>query len=186
MDKFKLVEKLKDKANVSYEEAKDALESSNWDILDAMLYLEEHGNVEKQSIREIYTNEYNKSYSNEEDLNKDKEKKYSNNSKDNIDFQGIFEFICRAIDTSNNIFLEIKRRGVVLLKFPLTVIILLLFFTFWVTIPIMITGLFFEVEFFLATKRVDEEKVDKINKVFAELSKGAKDILRKFTKHSSS
>ena len=36
MDNFEKVEKLREHANVSYEEAKQALENSNWDILDAM------------------------------------------------------------------------------------------------------------------------------------------------------
>lgn len=40
MDNFEKVEKLREKANVSYEEAKQALENCNWDILDAMIYLE--------------------------------------------------------------------------------------------------------------------------------------------------
>ncbi|MGM9974626.1 MAG: ubiquitin, partial [Clostridiaceae bacterium] len=40
MDKINLVDKLRTKANISYEEAKVALENNNWDILDAMVYLE--------------------------------------------------------------------------------------------------------------------------------------------------
>lgn len=35
MEDYKLVEKLKNEANISYEEAKIALEQSSWDILDA-------------------------------------------------------------------------------------------------------------------------------------------------------
>lgn len=50
MEKLKLVDKLKNKANISYEEAKDALEKSNWDMLEAMLYLEAHGKVQKPSL----------------------------------------------------------------------------------------------------------------------------------------
>lgn len=45
MDNFEKVEKLREHANVSYEEAKQALENSNWDILDAMIYLEQSGKV---------------------------------------------------------------------------------------------------------------------------------------------
>ena len=39
MDHFEMVEKLRAKANVSYEEAKAALEASDWDILDALVLL---------------------------------------------------------------------------------------------------------------------------------------------------
>ena len=47
MDQLEKVDKLRERANVSYEEAKEALEASNWDLLDAMVYLEKHG---KQSL----------------------------------------------------------------------------------------------------------------------------------------
>ncbi len=70
MEKFKLVDKLKNKANISYEEAKDALEKSNWDMLEAMLYLEAHGKVQKPSISIFYTNESKESYNeNGEEVN---------------------------------------------------------------------------------------------------------------------
>ena len=58
MEKYKLIDKLQNETNISYEEAKSALEKSNWDILDAMLYLEEKGRVKKPSVSIFYTNEY--------------------------------------------------------------------------------------------------------------------------------
>ena len=54
MDKLKLIDKLREKTNISYEEAKAALENNNWDILDAILYLEESGKVEKPSVNILY------------------------------------------------------------------------------------------------------------------------------------
>lgn len=43
MDNFEKVEKLKERASVSYEEAKDALARADWDLLDAMVLLEREG-----------------------------------------------------------------------------------------------------------------------------------------------
>ena len=40
MEHFELVEKLVEKSGASYAEAKEALESCNWDLLDAMIILE--------------------------------------------------------------------------------------------------------------------------------------------------
>ena len=40
MDNLEKVDKLRERANVSYEEAKAALEANGWDLLDAMVYLE--------------------------------------------------------------------------------------------------------------------------------------------------
>ena len=45
MDHYEMVEKLRQKANVSYEEAKAALEKTEWDILDALVLLENEGKV---------------------------------------------------------------------------------------------------------------------------------------------
>lgn len=43
MDQFEKVEKIAQKANVSFSDAKQALEANNWDMLDAMMALEEQG-----------------------------------------------------------------------------------------------------------------------------------------------
>ena len=180
MEKLKLIDKLKEKANISYEEAKNALENSNWDMLDAMLYLEEHGRVKKPSVIIFYTNESKESYTSQGEVANIREDKEGNNFKSKNNFEGIFEAICKAIDTLNNIFVEIKRSNRVLLKIPLTVLILLLFFAFWIVIPLIIVGLFFDVEFLVSSKKVN---VDKINKVFNEISKAVKDIKGKFTDH---
>lgn len=183
MEKLNLVDKLRDKANVSYEEAKYALENSNWDMLDAMLYLEKHGNVKKPLVSIFYTNESKERHDEHGGVVNLKEDKKEHNYESKNSFEGIFEAICKAIDTCNNIFIEIIRSNKVLLKIPFTVLILLLFFAFWMIIPLMIIGLFFDIEFLVYSKKVD---VDKINKVFNEVSKAVKEIKRKFTEHKHS
>ena len=45
MERLEKVERLREKANVSYEEARAALEASNDDLLDAMVLLERQGKV---------------------------------------------------------------------------------------------------------------------------------------------
>jgi len=47
MDHIEMVENLRNKTNVSYSDAKEALEKSNWDMLDAMIILENNGKTEK-------------------------------------------------------------------------------------------------------------------------------------------
>ena len=50
MELFEKVEKIRNTANVSYEEAKEALEAANGDLLDAMIYLEKNGKVENAGM----------------------------------------------------------------------------------------------------------------------------------------
>ncbi|MDU4889227.1 MAG: ubiquitin [Clostridium sp.] len=184
MDKLNLVDKLKENADISYEEAKFALENNNWDILEAMIYLENIGKVKKPEVSEFYTNTYKGTYDNTsaghvvESVNyKEKKNYYSKN-----DFEGFFEAVCKVIDTGNNIFLEVSRKSRTLIKLPITVIILLLIFAFWFIIPLMIIGLFFEIEFSISSKRFSSDKIDRINKIFKELSIGAQDIVDKIKK----
>jgi len=177
MENHKLIDKLKNETNISYEEAKIALEKSNWDILDAFVYLEENGKVQKPSVSVFYTNKYKENYIRSMVTNnKDQENNYSNTKKDNI-FEGIFIKVCKIIDTCNNIFFEIKRENKVFLRIPSTVIILLLAFAFWIIIPLYIVGLFFDIEFSLSRKRAE---INKINHVLKAISAKVKKIKDKF------
>lgn len=175
MESHKLIDKLRNETNISYEEAKIALEKSNWDILDAFVYLEEKGKVQKPSVSIFYTNEYKESYNhNEIIINKGQENNYNNAKRDNT-FEGIFVKVCKIIDTCNNIFFEIKKENKVFLKIPVTVIILLLIFAFWIVIPLYITGLFFDIEFSLTGKRVELSKINNVLKVISVNVKRIKD-----------
>ena len=62
MDHFEMVEKLRAKANVSYEEAKAALEKSDWDMLDALVLLENEGKVKDAPEAKEYTTQEKKEY----------------------------------------------------------------------------------------------------------------------------
>lgn len=57
MEQFEKVEKLRERANVTYGEAKAALEACDWDMLDAMVYLEKQGKV-KQPGQSTYSTSY--------------------------------------------------------------------------------------------------------------------------------
>ncbi|OVE70195.1 ubiquitin [Clostridium diolis] len=173
MEDYKLVEKLKNEANISYEEAKIALEQSSWNILDAFVYLEEKGKVQKPSVSIFYTNEYKENHKNSLlTNNKDQGNNYSNTKEDNT-FEGIFVKVCKIIDICNNIFFEIKKGNKVFLRIPVTVIILLLIFSFGTVIPLYIVGLFFDLEFSLSGKW---KEVNKINHVFKLISENVKKV----------
>ncbi len=55
MEKFEKVEVLREKANVSFEDAKAAMEACNYDMLDAMIYLEKQGKVHAGSTASYTT-----------------------------------------------------------------------------------------------------------------------------------
>ncbi len=182
MENLKAVEKLKNKTNISYEEARIALEEANWDILDAMIYLEKKGEIKKPSVSIYFTNENKKIH--EENYRDSHEKAivsykgYKGYKKEGSS-GGFFTLVCEAIDKCNNIFLEIKRDHLVMLKLPLTVMILLIIFAFWILIPLTIIALLFDIEFSLVGKNIDNSKV---NYVFKVISTHVKEIKENFKK----
>ena len=173
VDKLKLVEKLREKTGITYEDSKRVLEINNLDILDAILYLEKQGKVKSPSISIFYTNEYKESYEEENTKSNFEEVKKDSNYKSNNTFEGIFEVICKAIDTCNNIFIEIKGKNNFFLKFPLTVVIILLIFGFWLLIPLVVIALFLDIEFSVESKNIN---TDKINDILSKISKEVQKI----------
>lgn len=53
MDNLKKVEKLMERADVSYEEAKAVLEECDWDVLEAVVKLESQGKLKKKRLYRI-------------------------------------------------------------------------------------------------------------------------------------
>ena len=156
MEKIEMVEKLKSKANISYEEAKVALEQVNWDILDAIVYLERSGKIDKPSVSTYFTNEYEETP--KENFNQIIESKERKKEKFSESF---FETICRIIDKGNTILFVIKKNNKVVLKLPITVIVLLILFTFSTIILLLIVGLFFEMEFSLEGYNMENSEINK-------------------------
>ena len=61
MDNIRMIEELREKADVTYDEAKVILESLNWNMLDALIALEKEGKLrKKESIS--YTTKRSDSY----------------------------------------------------------------------------------------------------------------------------
>ena len=177
MDKLNLVEKLREKTGVTYEDAKRVLEINEWNILDAILDLEKQGKVKRPSVSVFYTNEYKENYEEESaDSDSEEVKKESNYNKFNNTFEGIFEVICKAMDTCNNIFIKIKGKDDFFLKLPLTVVMVLLIFGFWILIPLVVIGLFLDIEFSLESKKIN---TDKVNNVLSKVSKEVQKIKAK-------
>ncbi|MDR3597749.1 ubiquitin [Clostridium sp.] len=179
MENHKLVDKLKNETNISYEEAKIVLEKSNWDILDAFVYLEDKGKVQKPSVSIFYTNECKENYKYSEVTNKKNQENNFKYAEKNNTFEGIFVAVCKIIDTCNNIFFEIKRENKVFLRIPVTVIMVLIIFAFWIVIPLYIVGLFFDLEFSLSGNRVEINKINHVLKAISENIKKVKDKLKR-------
>ena len=76
----------------------------------------------------------------------------------------------------NNIFIEIRGKNNFFLKLPLTVVIVLLIFGFWILIPLVVIGLFLDIKFSVESKKVN---TDKTNDILSKISKEVQNIKSK-------
>ncbi len=140
------VEKLREKAGVSYEEAKEVLSETNGDILDAFILLEQRGRIPKA---EQSSKADTASYAETKET-QDSYHDYANTGKkihdDQISFGELlgrfFGFIGRIIRRGNSNSLHVTRHSDEIVSIPLTILVLLLVFAFWVVFPLLIIGLF--------------------------------------------
>ena len=135
MTNFEMVEILRDKANVSYEEAKAALENSNWDLLDAMLLLEKEGKVNPGS----------QSYSTkpEEEKATENEKKHRDNGEGARGaLRWLGQTFCKLLRMGNANAFVVSRRGQELFSLPVTVFVILMICGFWFMFAVLAVGLF--------------------------------------------
>ena len=135
MDHFEMVEKLRAKANVSYEEAKAALEASDWDILDALVLLESEGKVKGAPEAKEYTTQEKKEYS-----------WNTGNGEVKVTFSSalskLWDWIRKLVQKGNANQFVITRKGDELIAMPITVLALLLI-CFWpFSLIILFVGLF--------------------------------------------
>lgn len=172
MDSFEKVEKLRERANVSYEEAKQALENSNWDILDAMIYLEQCGKVHGPE-QSSYTTQTEK-VKIEED-----EKECRTNFSDNLRRFG--NWCLKMVEKGNNNSFCVERDNREIFRVPITLLVVLLIFAFWVVVPLMVVGLFFNMRYRFAGPDVRSVDIDiDLNKAMDSAAEAAESIKNEF------
>lgn len=157
MTNFEMVETLRQHANVSYEEAKQALEETNWDMLEAMVLLEKQGKV-KNSAGGTYTTR-------QEPQPEKKEGQFKSA------MARLGETLIRLIKKGNVNFFQVYRKNKLQFEIPVTVLILLVAFCFWVAIPLLVIGLFTDFRYSFRGPDLGKENInDAMNKAseFAE------------------
>ena len=164
MDNFEKVEKLREHANVTYEEAKEALENSNWDILDAMIYLEKNGKT-RESQRAEYSTKTERCVG---EVIDDRKEERRSNFKDSI------------LDMGNSNSFCVEKDGKEIFRIPITVLVLLLLFAFWVVVPLLIIGLFLNMRYHFQGPDMHAVDLD-INKAMDSAAETAENIKNGFS-----
>lgn len=131
MDKFEMIEKLSAKTGVTYDEAKEALEKSDCDILDALVLLEKQGKVKSQGA--AYSTQKKPGYDWSAGARGVKEDVGNGISR-------LWDWLKRMVRKGNRNLFVISRKGEELVAVPVTVlVIMLVLLPFW---PLLLLFLF--------------------------------------------
>ena len=132
MTNFEMVELLREKAGITYEEAKEVLEQSNWDPLEAVLLLEKQGRTPPGGS----------AYSTKAEQEEPKAQPKSGHLGAKRAANRLGRAIGRLVRAGNANHFVIARRGDELLSLPVTAFALILVFTFWFSLIALAVGLF--------------------------------------------
>lgn len=136
MDELEKVERLRERADVSYEEAKKALEECGGDLLEAMVYLEKQGKVKKPG-QSSYTTRY-------EEPEKIHEAASATKNPNGIGdmLNRFFEWCRKVIQKGNETMFKVDRKDKNIISVPVTVFVIICIFFFWAIFWVMVIGLF--------------------------------------------
>ena len=166
MTHYEMAEKLSEKMNVTLEEATAALEACDWEMLDAALMLEkEHGAAQQQA----YSTE-----ARSEDTDTREKAKARRRSV----IESLGELVRGAFNMGNRNRLEVRKGEELVLEVPVTVLVLLLIFAFWVCIPLLVIGLFVGYHYTFSGAELGRDSVNHAMDKAAEVAEKVKEEVK--------
>jgi len=159
------VEKLREYANVNYDEAKAALENAGGDILQALIDLERQGKAKPPQGGGQYNSgsiEVSGSSQKEETKKEKSQSKYATGEKSAFsrNMGRFFRWMGEVIHKGNVNALVVEKNGASIMRLPITVLVLLLIFAFWIVVPLLIIGMFFSFRYYFQGPDIKSTKVN--------------------------
>jgi hypothetical protein len=139
MASFDSVEKLRERANVSYEDARGALDASGDDLLEALILLEKQGKVAPPAGGGTYSSQQAPEAPKHKNGGKQAEERGESFTDMLNRFGNWFAGVIQAGCVNQ---FEVTRNGKRMVSVPVIVLVLLIIFAFWVTLPLLVVGLF--------------------------------------------
>lgn len=172
MTNFEMVEMLREKANISYEEAKAALEAANWDLLDAMVILEKEGKVVENG------GSYSTRPEEEEPQADKKKEKHLGDAGVRSACKWIWDTFCKLVRMGNANFFVVSRKDSELFSLPVTVFVVLLILSQWVGLIALVVGLFCGVRYSFRGPNLGKQAINDAMGKAADVAENVKDEIR--------
>lgn len=136
---LEMVERLREKADVSYGQAKQALEYSQGNLLDALIYLEEQGAIPKPRQAYYSTREQAAPPLPQQKFIPGQAAEEPEKEPRTHPLRTLFTSLRRWLIDNE---LEVWRRQQPVTAVPVLIVAILLIFAYYITIPLLILGLF--------------------------------------------
>ncbi|MBQ1402910.1 MAG: DUF4342 domain-containing protein [Oscillospiraceae bacterium] len=160
MTNMEMVEMLREKANVSYEEAKAALERNNWDVLDAMIDLERRGKFSETKSTESYFTNNDTTGEEEDDFSQQAEPVASGKSNRKKRFSALKEEFKKLIRKGLDNSFVVRKEEKDIVRIPALLFVIMLLAAFWVMVPLMIVGAVFHYRYAFQGKDLGKEEIN--------------------------
>lgn len=154
-----MIDKIVQKSGITREQAEDALNKNNWDLLDAMIYVERNYQTTDQSATS--SSQYSTYTKKEQNFQPTNDPYAQNEGKDKI--TELLEKLCNCLVNDR---LVISRNGKDILPLPIIIFVLLLISSFSAILVIMIISMFFDVKYYCRGQLLGN---DDVNGVFDQL-----------------
>ena len=166
MTHYEMAEKLSEKMGVSLEKATEALEACDWELLDAALMLEKEQGTQGQ-----------KTWSSQgpEAAQTAEEKKQRARERRRGIAESLGDLVRGAFNLGNRNRFEVYRNEKQVLEIPVTVLVLLLIFAFWVCVPLLVIGLFAGYRYAFSGQELGRESVNSAMGKAAEVAEKVKE-----------
>ncbi|MDD4565389.1 MAG: DUF4342 domain-containing protein [Eubacteriales bacterium] len=174
------VEKLREYANISYDEAKTALENADGDILQALIELERQGKVQSpEGGGQYHTGSVAITGSTQKEENKN-EQFGGNRDKSAFrqNMKKLFHWLGGIIHKGNINAFVVEKNGESMMRLPVTVLVLMVLFAFWIVVPLIIVGLFFSFRYSFQGPDINSSKVNDAMNTVATAAEEIKNDMR--------
>lgn len=158
------VEELRKRANISYEEAKAILEETNGDLLEAIINLEKKNKIAPPSggfySTKNYKHDINSYSSNEENIND--RYNYSSSISFSELLKKFFNLCKKILKKGNKNSFQVLKNGNVEMTIPVTILAIFVIFFFWITVPMIVVGLFFGYRYAFSGPDLGRENINSV------------------------
>ena len=184
MTDFEKAEKLREKADISFAEAKEALDKNGGDILDAMIYLERQGKSTIPAGGGYFSGVGTTALKNQDayggEDSRESDKSGGESFSDTMKRFGRFCMKVLTMGVTN--FLDAAKGGDLIFSCPMIAVVFLLVFFFWITVPLFILSLFFGFRYRFRGPDLDR---DSVNSVMDSATDVAEDVKKSFKEHKN-